>query len=76
MTTALLWAKQQGFIEWVDLCVLSHNASARRLYDHFKFIEAGRTVDCFRVDGHSLGDIQMTLGLNQYEGQRISSVIK
>lgn len=66
MQTALLWAKQQSHLEWIDLGVFVDNAPARRLYERVGFIETGRTVDCFRVDGHSLDDIQMSLNLRQY----------
>ena len=67
MRTAIVWAKQQQFIDWIDLGVFAHNASARRLYERFQFMETGRTVDCFRVDGYSLDDIQMSLHLRQFD---------
>ncbi len=67
MRTALSWAKQHSHLEWIDLCVFVDNAPARRLYERIGFIETGRTIDCFRVDGHSLDDIQMSLNLRQFE---------
>jgi len=63
MQAALEWAREQTHLKWVDLGVFVHNAPARRLYESFGFIETGRTIDCFRVDGHRLDDIQMSLDL-------------
>lgn len=63
--TVIEWAKEQTFLQWLDLGVFAHNAPARRLYEHFGFIEIGRTPDLFRVDGHSVDDILMVLDLNQ-----------
>ena len=65
MNEATQWAKGQAFLKWIDLGVFSHNASARRLYESCGFIECGRTIDAFRVDGHSIDDIQMVLDLDQ-----------
>ena len=62
---ALVWAKAQPFLKWIDIGVFAHNAPARRLYEGLGFIERGRTKDCFRVDGHSVDDIQMVLDLDQ-----------
>ncbi|MEI6398482.1 MAG: GNAT family N-acetyltransferase [Pseudomonadota bacterium] len=65
MREVIDWAKAQAFLKWIDLGVFSDNAPARRLYESSGFIECGRTVDAFRVDGHSLDDIQMVLDLDQ-----------
>ena len=59
------WALAQRFLKWIDLGVFAHNAPARRLYESRGFVEVGRTVDAFRVDGHSLDDVLMTLDLDQ-----------
>lgn len=67
MVRALDWAKSQSFLKWVDLGVFSHNQNARRLYEKLQFIETGRTIDAFRVEGQSIDDIQMTLDLDQYQ---------
>jgi ribosomal-protein-alanine N-acetyltransferase len=67
LAAALGWAKDQKSLAWIDLGVFAHNAAARRLYGKFGFIEVGRCIDCFRVDGLRVDDIQMTLDLNQYE---------
>ena len=65
MNEAINWAKAQAFLKWIDLGVFSGNAPARKLYQSYGFIEYGRTVDAFRVDGHSVDDIQMVLDLDQ-----------
>jgi len=65
LTKTIDWAKEQRSLKWIDLGVFADNAPARRLYENCGFIEVGRTVDAFRVDGHSLDDIQMTLDLDQ-----------
>jgi len=65
MNEATQWAKAHSFLKWIDLGVFSHNAPARRLYESCGFIECGRTIDAFRVDGHSIDDIQMVLDLDQ-----------
>jgi len=67
MLEALNWAKCQPGIEWIDLGVFAHNAPARALYRRFGFCEIGRVVDCFRVDGHSVDDIVMTLALRDWD---------
>lgn len=66
MQEMLGWASQQKNIEWIDLGVFAGNAPARRLYEHFGFVETGRINDCFRVDDHRIDDIQMTLNLRDY----------
>lgn len=70
LATALDWAKEQSSLAWIDLGVFAHNAQARRLYGNFGFRETGRCIDCFRVDGLSVDDIQMTLELSQYDSRR------
>lgn len=65
LSNAISWAKEQKFLDWIDLGVFAHNAPARKLYRKFGFIETGRTVDCFRVDGMVIDDIHMTLELGQ-----------
>ena len=65
MRDVIDWAKAQAFLKWIDLGVFSHNAPARRLYESSGFVECGRTIDSFRVDNHSIDDIQMVLDLDQ-----------
>ena len=65
MKAAIDWAIGQPFLSWIDLGVFAHNHPARRLYEKFGFSEAGRTIDLFRIDGHSVDDIQMVLDLRQ-----------
>ena len=65
LSNALAWAEEQSSIEWVDLGVFAHKTAARRLYLKFGFREVGTFVDCFRVNGQKVDDIQMTLQLRQ-----------
>ncbi len=55
------WASDQPGIDWVDLGVFEGNAPAEALYRGFGFEEVGRKRDRFRVDGHRLHNISMTL---------------
>lgn len=66
MGTALSWAKSQNFLEWVDLGVFAENLRARKLYKEFNFIETGRVIDSFRVNGQRVDDIHMSLELREY----------
>ena len=63
METLISWAKVQNFLTWIDLGVFAHNTPARRLYEGFGFVECGRVVDSFRIDGHHVDDILMNLNL-------------
>lgn len=63
LRAALDWAKDQNSLVWIDLGVFAHNEAARHLYSKFGFLEVGRCVDCFRVDGLSVDNIEMTLHL-------------
>ena len=63
LATAIQWAKLQPAVAWIDLGVFSDNPAAQALYASHGFVVLGRTPDRFRVDGHSLDDISMTLEL-------------
>jgi RimJ/RimL family protein N-acetyltransferase len=63
LRTAIEWARQQPGIDWIDLGVFSDNPGAQALYEAHGFEVLGRTPDRFRVDGHSLDDISMTLNV-------------
>lgn len=67
LETAIAWARSQPIIEWIDLGVFSDNPGAQALYARYGFQVLGRTPDRFRVDGHSLDDISMTLNVAHYE---------
>lgn len=62
LDAALRWAKSGG-LAWVDLSVFAHNQRAYELYRRFGFVEVGRTRDAYRVEGTSIDDVHMTLGL-------------
>ena len=61
LQSAIDWARGQSHIDWIDLGVFEENQPARRLYEKFGFKELGRTPDRFRVDGHRIDDISMSL---------------
>ena len=61
LESAIEWARNQPIIAWIDLGVFSDNPGAQALYARHGFEVLGRTPDRFRVDGHSLDDITMTL---------------
>jgi ribosomal protein S18 acetylase RimI-like enzyme len=62
METMIAFARLHGFA-WIDLGVFAENAPARALYAKLGFVELGTWRDRFRVDGHVVDDIQMTLAL-------------
>ncbi|MFA6236622.1 MAG: GNAT family N-acetyltransferase [Bacteriovorax sp.] len=61
MKAALEWAREQDFIDWIDLGVFSHNLPARKLYESFGFTEICTVKDLIRVDGISIDDVKMVL---------------
>ena len=61
LTAAIDWARNQPGIDWIDLGVFEENIGAHALYKRFGFVEQGRTPDLFRVDGHQIDDISMSL---------------
>ncbi|MDZ4660941.1 MAG: GNAT family N-acetyltransferase [Pseudomonadota bacterium] len=63
MTRAIGWAKDQPFLDWLDLNAFLNNEKAIALYKSFEFKEIGTTVDIFRVKGQSIDDIHMCLKL-------------
>lgn len=60
---AVHWCEEATDLAWIDLGVFAHNAAARALYRKAGFVEIGTTGDRFRVDGVSIDDIHMVLGL-------------
>jgi len=61
LLAAIDWSRGQAHIDWVDLGVFEGNAPAEAMYRKFGFEEMGRKRDRFRVDGHSLDNISMSL---------------
>lgn len=59
---AIDWARAQD-LAWLDLGVFADNLGAVALYRALGFVEIGRAVDRFRVDGRSLDDVVMALRL-------------
>ncbi|MBC7544044.1 MAG: GNAT family N-acetyltransferase [Candidatus Sericytochromatia bacterium] len=56
---ALAWAEGKGTIEKVPLYVRSHNTPAISLYQKLGFIEEGRRVKEWRVDGQYVDEVIM-----------------
>lgn len=65
LETCLSWAREQPSLAWIDLGVFSRNAAARALYESCGFAVVGSVRDRFRVDGESIDDLAMTLGLRR-----------
>lgn len=63
--TMLSWARSQDQLFWVDLNVFSHNAAAIKLYESFGFQTYGIMMDTFRVHGHSIDNLQMSLQIRE-----------
>lgn len=63
MSEAILWAKAQPSLEWLQLFVFEGNDPAKRLYEKFGFKENGTTPDMFRVHNTRVADISMILKL-------------
>lgn len=68
---AIAWARQQPFLDWIDLGVFAHNETARRLYRNLGFEELGVVADRFRVEGVVVDDVAMCLWVGaEGEGRR------
>ena len=65
LQTAVGWARQTDFLDWIDLDVFAHNTPAVALYKQFGFIIVGRVPDRFRVDEQKIEDWQMVLKLRE-----------
>lgn len=61
--TALEWARTQPELSWVDLAVFAQSQAAYALYCRLGFREVGRREDRHRIDGQSVDEIMMVLGL-------------
>ena len=73
MENAIQFARASNSIEWIDLYVFAHNVAARALYKNLGFKEAGTVADRFRIDGRSVDDVIMSLGI---ESAGVSSQAK
>jgi ribosomal protein S18 acetylase RimI-like enzyme len=63
--TMLSWAQTQDSIFWIDLHVFAHNKRAIELYESFGFQTYGMTMDLYRVHGHSIDDVHMSLQIRE-----------
>jgi RimJ/RimL family protein N-acetyltransferase len=57
----IVWCGAQPSIDWLDLGVFADNLPAQALFRSVGFQEIGRTDDCWRIDGHRVDEISMTL---------------
>ena len=65
MSHALEWARSTPTLDWVQLYVFAHNRPAIGLYESFGFRPVGFVRDLFRIDGHSVTDVEMVLQLRE-----------
>lgn len=54
------WTRKNTNIDYVDLCVLSSNINAQRLYEKQGFTKCGEIEDMFRIDGESYSHTMMS----------------
>jgi GNAT superfamily N-acetyltransferase len=59
------WAADVAKLDWIDLQVIGENRAAVGLYQHAGFIQAGETLDMFRIDGKSFSYLTMSLRLGE-----------
>ena len=63
------WIKTNSSIEYLDLCVLSNNKPAIRLYKRLGFQTIGETKDMFRIDGVTYNYTMMTKQVSSNYGE-------
>src|SRR5436190_14366546 len=63
LDAAILWARSQDALTWLDAEVFGHNEPALRLHRKLGFIEAPRLTDTYRIDGAQVDDVRLTLRL-------------
>ncbi|MCW7551627.1 GNAT family N-acetyltransferase [Endozoicomonas gorgoniicola] len=61
--TAINFCQENKVIDWLDLCVLSENTPARNLYLKNGFSIVGEFQDQYRIDGQSISETAMTMGV-------------
>jgi ribosomal protein S18 acetylase RimI-like enzyme len=57
----IAWCRVQPSIEWLDLGVFGDNLPAQALYRKYGFETVGHVADRWRIDGHIVDEISMTL---------------
>jgi RimJ/RimL family protein N-acetyltransferase/uncharacterized protein YhfF len=60
------WCRARPELDWLDLGVFADNLPARALYRRAGFVTLGDAPDRYRVDGHRIDDIPMTLPVSDY----------
>jgi len=61
MDEIIAWCRAEPLIHWLDLGVFADNLPAIALYRQLGFVTLGETPDRYRMDGHHIDDIPMTL---------------
>jgi RimJ/RimL family protein N-acetyltransferase/uncharacterized protein YhfF len=59
------WCRAEPRLDWLDLGVFADNAPAWALYRKIGFVLLGDAPDRYRIDGHSIEDITMTLPVSE-----------
>ncbi len=64
MNTAIAYAQDKDFLDWIDLRVFGNNERAYSLYRQLGFVEVGVLRDRFRIGGVSIDDVLMVLDVS------------
>ncbi|WP_428241946.1 GNAT family N-acetyltransferase [Gynuella sp.] len=60
VNTVLDFCRDNQFVDWLDLQVLSNNLPAKQLYLRCGFVITGEIADYYRIDGESVSETFMT----------------
>jgi GNAT superfamily N-acetyltransferase len=63
LNAAIIWARSQEALIWLDSEVFGHNEPALRLHQKVGFAEVARLTDMFRIAGAKVDDVRLTLPL-------------
>jgi GNAT superfamily N-acetyltransferase len=63
LNAAILWARSQEALTWLDSEVFGHNKPALRLHQRVGFTEVARLTDMFRIADEKVDDVRLTLKL-------------
>jgi GNAT superfamily N-acetyltransferase len=67
LEAAIRWAADQGSLEWLDSEIFGHNEPSLVLHLRLGFVEVGRMVDMYRLDGTSIDNVHLALRLRGSE---------
>lgn len=63
MQAGIEFAKASEQLAWIDLQVFAHNTAGIALYRALGFVETGRCMDRFRLEGEKIDDVSMSLSV-------------